>query len=67
MKKLVARVDLKADRQRGRLMVRSIHLEADALAHTRDALEMELGRMGLGWGWRRAAVADPGSWDVAQR
>ena len=40
--RLVARVDLKADRQAKRLRVRSLHLEADAPDHAREALTEEL-------------------------
>jgi uncharacterized protein len=40
--RLVARVDLKADRQAGVLRVPAIHLEAAAPSHTREALREEL-------------------------
>jgi len=43
--RLVARLDLKADRRASCLLVRSIHLEADAPDHTLEALQIELGRM----------------------
>jgi uncharacterized protein YcaQ len=42
---LVARVDLKADRQASRLIARSIHLEPGAPDHTVDALRSELETM----------------------
>lgn len=43
--RLVARADLKADRQNGRLIVHSIHLEPDAPSGSRDALDEELFQM----------------------
>ncbi|WP_185983984.1 winged helix-turn-helix domain-containing protein [Aureimonas mangrovi] len=46
--RLVARVDLKADRATGCLSVKAIHLEPDALDGTREALDGELERM-RGW------------------
>jgi uncharacterized protein YcaQ len=46
--RLVARVDLKADRHASCLLVRSIHLEADAPDYTLEALQTELESM-AGW------------------
>lgn len=43
--RLVARVDLKADRHRSRLLVQSAHFEHDAPPESREALVLELGRM----------------------
>lgn len=43
--RLVARVDLKADRTASTLLVRSIHVESDAPDHTHDALYVELRAM----------------------
>jgi uncharacterized protein YcaQ len=40
--RLVARVDLKADRQAATLRVRATHLEPDAPGHAREALDDEL-------------------------
>ena len=46
--RLVARVDLKADRHASRLLVRSIHVELDAPDHTVEAMQVELESM-AGW------------------
>jgi uncharacterized protein YcaQ len=43
--RLVGRVDLKADRQNSRLLVRSAHFEPGAPDHARDALQAELATM----------------------
>ena len=43
--KLVARADLKSDRQRGRLVVRNVHLEPGAPPETRERLAPELALM----------------------
>ena len=45
---LVARVDLKADRQRGRLVARNVHMEPGAPPETRERLARELTAM-AGW------------------
>lgn len=43
--RLVARVDLKADRQASRLLVQSLHFQADAPSHAQDALQVELAKL----------------------
>lgn len=43
--RIVARVDLKADRQAGRLRVQATHWEADAPEHAREALNAQLALM----------------------
>jgi uncharacterized protein YcaQ len=43
--RLVARVDLKADRQASRLLVQSCYFEADAPSHARDELQVELAKL----------------------
>ena len=49
---LVARVDLKADRQMKRLIVQSVHLEPDAPDDTLEALRLELDSMERWLGFR---------------
>lgn len=46
--RIVARVDLKADRQACRLMLQAMHFEPDAPPHARDALFTQLAAM-AGW------------------
>lgn len=46
--RLVARVDLKADRATGRLLVKALHREADAPPETLEALRVELSTL-AGW------------------
>jgi uncharacterized protein YcaQ len=55
--RLVARVDVRADRQAGMLRVPGIHLEDGAPSHTREALREELELM-AGW-LGLAAVEEP--------
>jgi uncharacterized protein YcaQ len=51
---LVARVDLKSDRQAGRLLARSIHVEPGAPPETRERLAMELASMAAWLGLEQA-------------
>ncbi|MDT9598948.1 winged helix-turn-helix domain-containing protein [Sphingosinicella rhizophila] len=57
--RLVARTDLKADRQAGRLLVQSIHMELGAPAGSRDALAQELRRMADWLGLSEPALPAP--------
>ena len=54
--RLVARVDLKADRRAGRLLAHAVHLEPGAPPETTDALRQELDRL-AGWLGLMPAVA----------
>jgi uncharacterized protein len=58
--RLVARVDLKADRQRRRLIVQAAHAEAEAPADTAEQLAEELGEMADWLGLDDVVVAERG-------
>ncbi|PNQ04025.1 cytoplasmic protein [Sphingobium sp. SA916] len=53
---LVGRADLKADRQQGRLIVHSVHLEPGAPTDSRDALTAELATMARWLGLEGGAI-----------
>ena len=54
--RLAARVDVKADRQGGRLLVHAVHVEEGAAADTREALAVELDRMAAWLGLERVVI-----------
>ncbi len=56
--RLVARVDLKADRPTGRLLVRAAHAEPAAPAETAEQLAAELGRAAA-WQGLSAVIVEP--------
>ncbi|MBN8874047.1 MAG: YcaQ family DNA glycosylase [Rhodospirillales bacterium] len=60
--RLVARVDAKADRQAGRLLVPAVHLEPEAPPETLPALHEELGLLA---GWLK--LEWDGAWPVVDR
>ena len=62
--RLVARVDLKADRQAGALRVQAAHAEPDAPPETAAALRDELERL-AGWLGPRAASTSMPRGDLA--